>query len=66
MNKRPGFDDERLKRTHRKVIWFNSHEMEAIEKYCKRYKITNRSRFIREAIITKILNKFDVDHPTLF
>ncbi|HPD94543.1 MAG: hypothetical protein H6537_00215 [Bacteroidales bacterium] len=64
--KRPGFNDEKLKRIHRKELLFNTMEMEAINSYCKRYKIRNKSKFLRETIISKILNKFEEDHPTLF
>jgi len=57
---------EVLKRRHRKAILFNDKELEAIEFYCKKYKITSESKFFREAIITTILKQFDEDHPTLF
>ncbi len=45
---------------------FNSRELEAINLYCDKYKINNRSKFMREAIMTEILKKFDEDYPTLF
>ena len=55
-----------LLRTNRREIRFNNRELSAIESYCKRYRINNRSKFMREAIITSILKKFDEDYPTLF
>ena len=55
-----------LLRKNQKAIRFNNKELKAIESYCKRYKIQNRSKFMREAIITAILKKFDEDSPTLF
>ena len=55
-----------LLRTNRREIRFNNRELSAIESYCKRYRIHNRSKFMREAIITSILKKFDEDYPTLF
>ncbi|MFO8022504.1 MAG: hypothetical protein R6U65_08555 [Perlabentimonas sp.] len=64
--KRPGFNNERLKRVHRKALLFNTLELEAINIYCKKYKIKNRSKFLREAIITKVLQQFENDHPKLF
>jgi hypothetical protein len=58
--------EEDLKRINRKVIQFNNKELNAIEYYCKRYRINNKSRFMRETIITAILKKFDDDYPTLW
>lgn len=66
MLKRPGFNNDRLKRVHKKALLFNSLELEAINIYCSRYKIKNRSKFLREAIIAKVLQQFEQDHPTLF
>lgn len=58
--------DEKLRRSHRASILFNNREREAINLYCEKYKITNRSKFMREAIMTEILKRFDEDYPTLF
>ena len=58
--------DEKLKRSHRTAILFNNREREAINLYCDKYKISNRSKFMREAIMTEILKRFDEDYPTLF
>lgn len=66
MLKRPGFNNDRLKRVHRKSLLFNSKELDAINVYCNRYKIKNRSKFLREAIISKVLQQFEKDHPKLF
>ncbi len=55
-----------LLRTSKKSILFNKRELKAIDNYCKKYAINNRSKFMREAIITSILKKFDDDYPTLF
>lgn len=45
---------------------FNDFEMEVINAFCKKYGIKNKSKFMRESIITAILKKFDEDYPTLF
>lgn len=58
--------DENLKRSHRTAILFNTREREAINLYCDKYKINNRSKFMRETIMTEILKRFDEDYPTLF
>ena len=66
MKKRKVKKDDSLKRVHRKSILFNKREMQAIEHYCKKYKITNKSKFMREIIIISVLKKFDEDYPSLF
>jgi hypothetical protein len=40
--------------------------MEAIEFYCKKYKVKSKTKFFREAIISAVLRKFEEDHPKLF
>ncbi len=55
-----------LKRIKKKVISFNNKELTAIETYCQKYRVNNKSQFMRETIITAILKKFDEDYPTLW
>jgi hypothetical protein len=59
-------NNEKLRRTHRTSILFNQREQEAINLYCEKYMIRNKSKFMREVIMTGILKKFDEDYPTLF
>ena len=59
-------NNEKLRRTHRTSILFNQREQEAIKLYCDKYKIRNKSKFMREVSMTEILKKFDEDYPTLF
>ena len=59
-------NNEKLWRTHRTSILFNKREQEAINLYCEKYKIRNKSKYMREVILTDILKKFDEDYPTLF
>ena len=66
MKKRKAKKDDSLKRIYRKAILFNKREIQAIDHYCKRYKIKNKSKFMREMIITSVLKKFDEDYPSLF
>ena len=58
--------DEKLRRTNRTSLLFNGREQEAINLYCEKYKIRNKSKFMREAIMSEILRQFDEDYPTLF
>ncbi len=53
-------------RSNRVSIMLNDQEMRALNRYCERYKVTNRSRLIRETLMRSILKRFDNDSPTLF
>ncbi len=53
-------------RTHRQLFTLNDEENRALERYLNKYKITNKSKFIRETLMYTILRKFEEDHPTLF
>lgn len=53
-------------REHRVTLMLNDSEQRALDKYCERYKISNRSRFIREALMRTILKRIENDQPTLF
>jgi len=57
---------EALKRVHRKVIVFNDKEMEAIEEYCRQFKVSSKAALIREATMEHVLAALDENHPTLF
>ena len=48
-----------MKRVHRQSFLLNAREMRAIKRYCEKYKVDNKSKFIRETIVTAILKKFD-------
>ncbi|MDR3226106.1 MAG: hypothetical protein LBT56_00345 [Prevotellaceae bacterium] len=54
------------KRTHRQTIVFNDTEMSVITNFCSKYKITKKTKFFRETIISTILQKLEEDHPKLF
>lgn len=58
--------DDKLIRTRRTSLNFNQREREAIELYCEKYNIKNKSKFMRETILTEVLKRFDEDYPTLF
>ncbi len=58
--------DDKLIRTSRTCLNFNQREREAIELYCEKYNIKNKSKFMRETILTEVLKRFDEDYPTLF
>ena len=60
------YKEERLRRTNRLSIMLNDREMRALGIYCNRYRIKNRSEFLRETIMTAILKRFEEEHPSLF
>lgn len=57
---------EKLKRKNEIKFLFNDLELEAFNKYCAKYKIENKSKFIRETVMTEVLQQFDRDYPSLF
>lgn len=63
-NKKNREDD--LLRKNRRAILFNNRELNAIEAYCRKYKVDNKSKFMRETILTEVLKRFDEDYPSLF
>ncbi|MEA3318130.1 MAG: hypothetical protein U9R54_09250 [Bacteroidota bacterium] len=66
MRRQKNKQDKKLKRVHKKSILFNERELQAMDYYYSKYKIRNKSKFMREVIITSILKKFDDDYPSLF
>ncbi len=44
----------------------NSEELKAMDHFLKKYKIENRSHYLRETLLSQVLQKLDEDYPTLF
>jgi hypothetical protein len=63
---RSGYKEDKLKRTHRLSLMLNNREMRALSIYCTRYRIKNKSEFLRATIMQAILKRFDDEHPTLW
>lgn len=55
-----------LVRDHIVTIALNDPEFKTLEKYCAQYKVSNRSRFIRESVMKSMLSRMVDDYPTLF
>ncbi|MCQ2341715.1 MAG: hypothetical protein MJZ48_04615 [Paludibacteraceae bacterium] len=53
-------------RTNKVTILLNDAEQRALDAYCNRYHVENRSKLIRETLIRAILKQMDQDNPTLF
>jgi len=44
----------------------NEAEYKALQRYCTKYNIKNRSRFMRESVMRAVLTRLTEDYPTLF
>jgi len=64
--KRISYKEERLKRSNRVSVMLNNREARALGIYCSRYRITNKSEFLRETLMKAILKRFDDEHPSLW
>lgn len=64
--KHSGQKEEKLKRTNRLSLMLNNRELKALGIYCTRYRIKNRSEFVRETIMKAIVKRFEDEHPTLW
>jgi len=58
--------EKQLKRNNRLSLMLNNREARALGIYCNRYRVRNKSEFLREAIMKAILKRFDDEHPTLW
>lgn len=55
-----------LRRKHKKEFLLNEYEINAFDNYCKQFKVSNKSKIIREALFEKVLKGLENKHPTLF
>jgi len=58
--------DAALKRKHKAAFLLNDKENDAVATYCEKYKIGNKSKFMREAVMRVVMEQFLEDYPTLF
>ncbi|MDR1729473.1 MAG: hypothetical protein LBR52_02300 [Prevotellaceae bacterium] len=56
----------KMNRDNKITLSLNDKEIRVFQQFCQKYKIENRSRFLRETIMSAILKRFDEDYPTLF
>ena len=57
---------ERTKRERRMSILLSDEEQLIVDRYLEKYKITNKSRWLRETILMFIHKNMEEDYPTLF
>ena len=60
------YKEDRLRRINRLSLMLNNREMRALGIYCNRYRVKNKSEFLRETIMKAILKRFEEEHPTLW
>jgi hypothetical protein len=60
------YKEEKLRRTNKLSVMLNDREMKALGIYCCRYRVKNKSEFLRETIMKTILKRFEEEHPTLW
>jgi hypothetical protein len=60
------YKEEKLRRTNKLSVMLNDREMKALGIYCSRYRVKNKSEFLRETIMKTILKRFEEEHPTLW
>lgn len=57
---------EVTKRERRMSILLSEEEQHIIDRYLEKYKISNKSRWLRETILMSIHRNMENDYPTLF
>ena len=57
---------EEPKRQQRIVCLMSEEEMRIVDRYLDKYKISNKSRWLRETILMFIHKNMEEDYPTLF
>lgn len=62
----PQGQHDELKRPHRLVCLLSEEEYRLVTRYLKRYKISNKSRWMRENLLHFIHRNMEEDYPTLF
>ena len=54
------------KRRQRMVCLMSEEEVRIVDNYLRKYRITNKARWLRETVLTFIHQKMEEDYPTLF
>lgn len=57
---------KKTNRTIQLAAMFTEEEMAFVNNYLHKYKITNRSRWMRETLLAFIHRNLEDDYPTLF
>ena len=60
------YKEDGLRRKNRLSLMLNNREMRAIGIYCSRYRVKNKSEFMRATIMKAIIKRFDDEYPSLW
>jgi hypothetical protein len=60
------YKEEELRRNNRFSLMLNSREAKALGVYCNRYRIKNKSEFLRNTIMKEIIRRFEEEYPSLW
>lgn len=60
------YKEEKLRRNNRLSLMLNNREARALGIYCNRFRIKNKSEFLRSTIMKEIVKRFSEEHPTLW
>ena len=60
------YKEDGLRRNNKLSLLLNNREMKAIGIYCNRYRVKNKSEFMRATIMKAIIKRFDEEYPTLW
>jgi len=60
------YKEKDLRRTSKLSVMLNSREMRALGIYCSRYRIKNKSEFLRVTLMKAIIQRFEDEHPSLW
>ena len=58
------YKEKDLRRTSKLSVMLNSREMRALGIYCSRYRIKNKSEFLRVTLMKAIIQRFEDEHPS--
>lgn len=53
-------------RRNRITFMLNDKEFAVLNRFLAKYKVTNKSKFIREAVMKTVLKRLNEDYPSLF
>ena len=55
-----------MTRGNRVAFMLNDEEMKAVNRFVAKYKIRNKSKWMRETLMASIFRQLSEDYPTLF
>jgi len=59
-------EKEKSVRNHAITTMLNDVEFDAYNRYCKQFKVKNKSKMMREMILASMWKDFNGSYPTLF